>query len=61
MVGLSLGESWEELIVGTGLCWEDSRKQNWVLSESRSMCLGAWDWHMHPVVYGVTGQWGPAI
>ena len=23
--------------------------------------LEVWDWHMHTVVYGMTGQWGPAI
>ena len=23
--------------------------------------LGAWDWHMHTEVYGMIGQWGPAI
>ena len=23
--------------------------------------LDAWDWHMHTEVYGMTGQWGPAI
>lgn len=22
--------------------------------------LGVWGWHMHPEVYGGTGQWGPA-
>ena len=22
--------------------------------------LGGWDWHMHPEVYGMIGQWGPA-
>ena len=20
-----------------------------------------WDWHMHTVVHGVDGQWGPAV
>ena len=23
--------------------------------------LGFWDWHMHSVVYGMTGQQGPAV
>ena len=23
--------------------------------------LGGWDWHMHTEVYGMIGQWGPAI
>ena len=23
--------------------------------------LGAWDWHMHTRVYGMDGQWGPAV
>ena len=23
--------------------------------------LGIWNWHMHTVVCGMTGQWGPAI
>ena len=23
--------------------------------------LGFWDWHMHTGVYGMTGQWGPAV
>ena len=23
--------------------------------------LGVWDWHMHIVLYGMTGLWGPAI
>ena len=22
---------------------------------------GLWDWHMHTVVYGMIGQWGPSI
>ena len=22
---------------------------------------GAWVWHMHSEVYGMTGQWGPAV
>ena len=22
---------------------------------------GLWDWHMHTVVYGMIGQWGPAV
>ena len=23
--------------------------------------LGVWDLHMHTEVYGMTGQWGPAV
>ena len=23
--------------------------------------LGVWDWHLHTVVYGMTGQRGPAV
>ena len=23
--------------------------------------MGIWDWHMRPVVYGMTGQQGPAV
>ena len=23
--------------------------------------LGVWDWHMHTEVYGMIGQWGPAV
>ena len=23
--------------------------------------LEFWDWHMHTAVYGVDGQWGPAV
>ena len=23
--------------------------------------LGVWNWHMHVEVYGMTGQWGPAV
>ena len=23
--------------------------------------LGLWDWHMHTTVYGMDGQWRPAI
>ena len=23
--------------------------------------LRVWDWHMHIEVYGMTGQWGPAV
>ena len=23
--------------------------------------LGTWDWHMHTEVYGMAGQWGPAV
>ena len=23
--------------------------------------LGIWDWHMHTVVNGMDGQWGPAV
>ena len=23
--------------------------------------LGVWDWHIHPQVYGMIGQWGPAV
>ena len=23
--------------------------------------LGVGDWHMHPEVYGMIGQWGPAV
>ena len=23
--------------------------------------LGVQDWHMHTVVHGMTGQWGPAV
>ena len=23
--------------------------------------LGVWDWPMHTEVYGMTGQWGPAM
>jgi len=22
---------------------------------------GAWDWHMHTAVYGMIGQWQPAV
>ena len=23
--------------------------------------LGVWDWHTHTEVYGMIGQWGPAV
>ena len=23
--------------------------------------LGVWDWHVHTGVYGMMGQWGPAV
>ena len=23
--------------------------------------LGVWDWHVHMEVYGMIGQWGPAV
>ena len=23
--------------------------------------LGVWGWHMHTVVYGMVGQWGPVV
>ena len=23
--------------------------------------LGVWDWQVHTEVYGMTGQWGPAV
>ena len=23
--------------------------------------LGVWDWHVHTVLSGMTGQWGPAV
>ena len=23
--------------------------------------MGIWDWYMHTVVYGMSGQWGPAL
>jgi len=23
--------------------------------------LAVWDWHMHTEVFGMTGQWGPAV
>ena len=23
--------------------------------------LGVWDWHMHSVLYRMTGQWGTAV
>ena len=23
--------------------------------------LGVWDWHVHTAVYGMIGQWGPAV
>ena len=23
--------------------------------------MGVWDWHMHAIVYGMDGQWEPAI
>ena len=23
--------------------------------------LGVWGWYMHTILYGMTGQWGPAV
>ena len=33
-------------------------RERWGVGKDR---LEVWDWHMHTEVYGMTGQWEPAI
>ena len=41
--------------------WIDFRMLNRWRQVGRKDGLGVWGWHMHIVVHGMTGQWGPAV
>ena len=45
--------------------WSQSLKTNSWLPKGTSSGGGdgleVWDWHMHPVVYGMSGQWGTTV
>ena len=61
--GIKKKENANELIYKTGIDSDTLKTNLWLLErEGRgSNVLGTQDWHVHTNVYGMDGQWGPAI
>ena len=43
----------------------ETNSKTWKTNQRRQVVgrdeLGVWDWHMHTIVYGIDGQWGPYV
>ena len=53
-----------ELICRTKTDSQTLKSDLWLPKETvraREGWTGVWNWHMHCVVYGMTGQWRPAV